>query len=109
MDAVIFDEVGCLPVSANGGALLLHLISKLHEKTSLIIATNLSFSEWVKVFGDAKMTTELLDRIRYRWFLDMDLEEAAFDSLELREEPCAADRARHRQELLRRVIEQATP
>jgi hypothetical protein len=57
MDSVILDEVGCLPVSANGGALLFHLISKLHEKTSLIIATNLSFSEWVKVFGDAKMTT----------------------------------------------------
>lgn len=60
---IAIDELGYLPIDADGARLLFQVISDAYEQRSLIITTNLEFSRWGTVFGDNNMAAAIIDRL----------------------------------------------
>lgn len=63
---VVLDDVGYVPFSSTGAELLFQFLSAMYERGSLVVTSNLEFSEWTRVFGDDRLTAALLDRLTHR-------------------------------------------
>ena len=60
---LVIDELGFLPLDADGARLLFQVFADAYERQSVVIATNLEFSRWGSVFGDDQMAAAVIDRI----------------------------------------------
>lgn len=62
-ELLVIDEIGFVPLHRDAAELLFQVISDCYERKSLIITSNLEFSQWNSVFGDNRLTAALIDRL----------------------------------------------
>jgi DNA replication protein DnaC len=65
---LIVDELGYVPFSKEGAELMFQVLAERHERSSVIITTNLGFGDWTQIFGDPTLTAALLDRVTHKAF-----------------------------------------